>query len=308
MKKELLLMMAIFMAATSALFAQETVIYYPDFQYDNNKGFTKHNVTVGSGVDETKLWKRSSSKIPNANDLGYTREGSQTSISSTGYGANGTDYTPTLTYAVVDAVDLSAHAALAELKVTFFTMAQYGLGNFADFSVLVTDAYTGDPATTVWTDVTSKLDQIDDDINYDNDWTKSTLVLNDWKNATAFVMAFKYEVKNAGTVQKDAEQPNVDRPGTWRVSEVRFTGTDTPTSIGQATNDEAMFYPNPATEYITFKREVKQVELYNLGGKKVNVQLDGNSSLDVSSCLAGVYILKMELENGGAKSAKVIIK
>ncbi|MCT4646975.1 MAG: T9SS type A sorting domain-containing protein [Carboxylicivirga sp.] len=307
MKKELLLMMAIFMAASSALFAQETVIFYPNFQYDTGKGFTKHNLTIG--YKETDLWKRSSklSKMPTDVQLGYNRNDNATYLSCTGYGKDeGSTYTPTDTYAVVDPVNLSNLPQDQNFKVTFFTQAQYALGNNSEFSVLLTENYTGDPSTTVWTDVTNQLDQIDADVKYDSNWTKSTLNLNPWKTVSSLVLAFRYQVKKGGTVDKT--EPDFDRPGAWRVCEVRFTYSDTPTGLISIVSNTPKFYPNPATEYITFKREVKQVELYNLGGKKVNVQLDGNSSLDVSSCSAGVYILKMELENGGAKSAKVIIK
>lgn len=306
MKKHLLLLAVIVLAMANGAYAQETEIYYPTFQYDTNKGFTKHNITVGTGVDETKLWKRSTTKLPDANELGYIRSGAQTSLSTTGYGGNGSAYTPTLTFAVVDAVDLSIYSALAELKVTFFNQAQYALGNFSEFTVLATDAYSGDPTTTVWTDVTSRLDQLDQDVDYDGLWTKSTLILNDWKDATSFVLAFKYEVKNSGTVQNDVDLPNVDRPGLWRVCEVRFSGTDTPTAVEGIEIEGALFSPNPAASVINVHEKVTNLVIYNINGAQIKAVNNVNGTVDVSELQQGVYFLQMKLDSGVVKTAKMV--
>ncbi|MCG8579148.1 MAG: T9SS type A sorting domain-containing protein [Bacteroidales bacterium] len=226
MKKQLLLLTAIIMAISTNLIAQETVIYYPDFRYDNNRGFTKHNITVGSV--ESNLWSRSTnlSKMPTDAELGYTRNAEATSITAKGYAGVGDAYDVTDTYAVVDGVDLTAYPHHQDFQVTFFTLAEYALGNFSKFSVLVSDNYSGDPTTTAWTDVTNQLDQIDDDVNYNGKWTKSTLNLNQWRTATNLVLAFRYQVTASGVVDKT--EPGLDRPGAWRVCEVRFTTTAKP--------------------------------------------------------------------------------
>ena len=224
MKKVLLLFIVLIAAFLIKPVAQETVIYYPDFRYDNNRGFTKHNITVGAA--ESDLWSRTTnlSKMPSDEELGYTRNADATSISAKGYGAVGAAYGVTDTYAVVDGVDLSVYPQHQDFQLTFFNLAEYGLGNFAQFSVLISDNYTGDPTTTAWTDVTSQLDQIDDDVDYNGKWTKSTLNLNAWRSADNLVVAFRYQVTAGGVVDKETDVTlEVDRPGTWRVCEVRFT-------------------------------------------------------------------------------------
>ena len=218
MKKYLLINLVALLFISLNLKAQETEIYYPDLRYATEaRGFTIHNVTFESSI-EAELWKRSTSYIPAESELGYTRTGEQTSIAVKGYDA--TNYYATETYAVITSVDLSANSAINDYQVTFFNMAQYGKVNFAEFSVLITTNFTGDPTTTTWTDVTDQLDQLDDYVDYDSNWTKSTLSLNAWKGESAVVLAFKYKIANTGTVDS-----STDRPGIWRVAEVRFTQT-----------------------------------------------------------------------------------
>ncbi|TRX71898.1 T9SS type A sorting domain-containing protein [Carboxylicivirga sp. M1479] len=512
MKKQLLLITALFLAVVFKVSAQETVIFYPDFRYDSNRGFTKHNITVGSV--ESNLWSRTTNlaKLPEDAELGYTRNAEATSITAKGYDGVGDAYGVTDTYAVIDGVDLSAYPQHQDFQVTFFNLAEYGLANFSKFSVLISDNYTDDPTTTVWEDVTSQLDQIDDEVNYNGKWTKSTLNLNAWRGAANLVLAFRYQVLKAGVVDKETDvTPEVDRPGAWRVCEVRFTttakdltpvaewqfdnfnlfemvdvvstntqgwkrtenlrtdlvepqgedyksiqasavygngsekdvspteawtvlnavdftgyskaylsfwgisqykkGGDSELRIKMSTNytinqadqlgalsaatwvditdafnlDESLgydqtwvnsigevdvdplnpnisfafvytcsdtyadvngtnsslrastwkigdikasidpkatsiageaipesqaplFYPNPAQDYLMLRNDVQQVELFNLGGQKVNVNYNGGSRVDVSYCSPGVYLVRMVLDSKEVKSSKVIIK
>ncbi|TLX76031.1 T9SS type A sorting domain-containing protein [Labilibacter sediminis] len=218
MKKLLLIGCVALASIFTQVQAQETEIYYPDLRYATEaRGFTVHNVTVNPAV-ASEFWKRSLSGLPDVSELGYTRTGDQTVISAKGY--DGSNYYITESYAVINAVDLSTYSSIDDLKVTFFTKAQYGKVNFADFSVVITTAFTGDVTTTTWTDVTNQLDQIDDHVDYDGNWTKSTLDLNDYKGESAVVLAFKYTIDADGDV--DA---SLDRPGMWKVCEVRFTAT-----------------------------------------------------------------------------------
>lgn len=302
MKK--LLLFAFTSLFTTFTFAQETEIYNPSFKYDSGFGFTKKHIEIGAA--ESDLWKRGTSGLPTESELGYTPKENRTMLTCKGYGS--AEYGITDTYAVIDAVDLSAHASKKEIKVTFYTKAQYGLGNFSKLSVVATDNYTGDPTTTSWTDVTSQLDQIDDDVNYDSNWTKSTLILNDWKNSTAFVLAFRYQVTTAGKVDTEKDvTPEVDRPGLWRVCEVRFTSSDTPTAIDDISIDKAkLVFPNPATDKIQVAPEVVKVDLYNVNGSHLKQQFITTHTMDIAEYPAGIYILKLTLENGTVITNKLL--
>ena len=303
MKKLLLLTCASLIAGVT--FAQETEIFNPTFQYDTNKGFTKKHVTVG--LSEADLWKRGASGLPTEAELGYTPKENQTLLSSKGYGGVGVAYGITDTYSVVDGVDLSIHPQNQHFKLTFFNKAQYALGNFSVFSVLLTENYTGDPATTTWTDVTSQLDQIDDDVTYDSNWTKSTLNLNSWKSATNLVLAFRYQVTKPGVVDNVKDSPTIDRPGIWRVSEVRFSYSDTPTAIDDITIDKSkLVFPNPAQNNIHFANEVTVVDFYNMNGTHLKQHFLTSHTMDIAEYPAGIYLLKLTLKNGTVITNKLL--
>ncbi len=285
--------------------AQEVEIFYPTLQYDTGKGFTKKNITIGDV--ETDLWKRSTADLPTETALGYTRTGVQTIITSKAYGANGASYGITDTYAVIDAVDLSVYPTDQHFKLTFFNKAQYGLGNFSVFSVLLTENYTGDPTTTSWTNVTSQLDQIDDDVAYDANWTKSTLNLNNWKSATNLVVAFRYQVTKAGKVDNVKDSPTPDRPGLWRVCEVRFSHSDTPTALNELSIDKSkLVFPNPATDKIQFCPEITLVDIYNINGTHLKQQFLTSQTMDIAEYPAGIYLLKLTLKNGTVITNKLL--
>jgi len=239
--------------------------------------------------------------------LGYTPKANQTLLTAKGYGGVGAAYGITDTYSVVDGVDLSVYPQDQHFKVTFCNKAQYALGNFSVFTVLLTENYTGDPTTTTWTDVTSQLDQIDDDVTYDTKWTKSTLNLNSWKTASNLVIAFRYQVTAAGTVDNVKDSPTIDRPGIWRVSEVRFSHSDTPTAINDIDIDKSkLVYPNPATNRIHLSDEINKVEIYNINGSLQKKEILSSHTMDITEYPAGIYLLKLTLKNGTVVTNKLL--
>ncbi len=57
-------------------------------------------------------------------------------------------------------------------------------------------------------------------------------------------------------------------------------------------------YPNPASDKVYIKGErVSEVEMYSMDGKKLNVSLNGDQSVDVSHLPKGVYLLKLKIKN-----------
>lgn len=61
---------------------------------------------------------------------------------------------------------------------------------------------------------------------------------------------------------------------------------------------ELAVYPNPASDKVFIKGEkVSDAEIYSMEGKKLNVILDNNQSIDVSHLSKGVYLLKLKIKN-----------
>lgn len=60
---------------------------------------------------------------------------------------------------------------------------------------------------------------------------------------------------------------------------------------------ELAVYPNPASDKVFIKGEkVSDAEIYSMEGKKLNVILDNNQSIDVSHLSKGVYLLKLKIK------------
>ncbi|MEI7487782.1 MAG: T9SS type A sorting domain-containing protein [Chryseobacterium sp.] len=67
-------------------------------------------------------------------------------------------------------------------------------------------------------------------------------------------------------------------------------------------------YPNPATERVFIKGEkVSDVEMYSIDGRKLNVTLSSDQSINVSHLPKGVYIIKLKIKQQEI-TKKLIIK
>lgn len=72
--------------------------------------------------------------------------------------------------------------------------------------------------------------------------------------------------------------------------------------------NKSISFENPVTEklMITSKEEIKKIELYSLEGKFI--KLDNSNTIDTSSLLNGIYIMKVVFTNGDVLSEKIIKK
>ncbi|MCJ7933173.1 MAG: T9SS type A sorting domain-containing protein [Chryseobacterium sp.] len=62
--------------------------------------------------------------------------------------------------------------------------------------------------------------------------------------------------------------------------------------------NELAIYPNPASDKVYIKGEkVSEAELYSMDGRKLNVILNGDQSIDVSHLPKGIYLLKLKIKN-----------
>jgi hypothetical protein len=59
-----------------------------------------------------------------------------------------------------------------------------------------------------------------------------------------------------------------------------------------------VIYPNPVADKVYIRGEkVSEVEMYSMDGKKLNVNLSGDQSIEVSHLPKGVYLLKLKIKN-----------
>ena len=87
-------------------------------------------------------------------------------------------------------------------------------------------------------------------------------------------------------------------------------GSGTPCDLNNIDLDPSpiIINPNPAQNILNIqtKETIKQVFVYDLLGKKVNLTQVSNNTLDVSNLAQGMYILKMTVENDKSFSSKFI--
>ncbi|MCB9201801.1 MAG: T9SS type A sorting domain-containing protein [Flavobacteriales bacterium] len=67
--------------------------------------------------------------------------------------------------------------------------------------------------------------------------------------------------------------------------------------LRQAQNDVS-FFPNPASEKVTFNEEVQSVQIFNLSGQLLQTSIVNGTELNVSELAKGNYILKITTEKG----------
>ena len=64
------------------------------------------------------------------------------------------------------------------------------------------------------------------------------------------------------------------------------------------TDKQLVIYPNPASDKVYIKGEkVSEAEIYSMEGRKLNITLNGDQSINVSHLPKGVYLLKLKIKN-----------
>lgn len=80
-----------------------------------------------------------------------------------------------------------------------------------------------------------------------------------------------------------------------------YSGASTQNFLGTAeirSEKQLMIYPNPASDKVYIKGEkVSEAEMYSMDGRKLNISINRDQSVDVSHLPKGVYILKLKIKN-----------
>jgi glycosidase len=97
-------------------------------------------------------------------------------------------------------------------------------------------------------------------------------------------------------------------PGGFRVfgNQQPLLSTDNLNALG-----DVILYPNPSTGEFFVNLALNEVELYNMKGQLVKSfkgSFEANQAFDISNLNGGVYLVKIQDQNGYAKSIKLIIE
>lgn len=61
---------------------------------------------------------------------------------------------------------------------------------------------------------------------------------------------------------------------------------------------QLVIYPNPVSDKVYIKGEkVSEVEMYSMDGRKLNISINGDQSIDVAHLPKGIYVLKLKIKN-----------
>ncbi len=70
--------------------------------------------------------------------------------------------------------------------------------------------------------------------------------------------------------------------------------------------DEQLVFPNPALNFINLVSDVREVQIFNVGGNLVKKEQPNNNTVDISDLSAGIYLIKLSLDNNRIVTTKLI--
>ena len=80
-----------------------------------------------------------------------------------------------------------------------------------------------------------------------------------------------------------------------------YSDASTQSALGTAeikSEKQLVIYPNPVSDKVYIKGEkVSEAEMYSMDGRKVNISVNGDQSIDVSHLPKGIYLLKLKIKN-----------
>ncbi|WP_288436570.1 T9SS type A sorting domain-containing protein [uncultured Chryseobacterium sp.] len=80
-----------------------------------------------------------------------------------------------------------------------------------------------------------------------------------------------------------------------------YSDASTQDTLGTADityDQQLVIYPNPVSDKVYIRGEkVSEAEMYAMDGRKINISVNGDQSIDVSHVPKGVYILKLKIKN-----------
>lgn len=124
--------------------------------------------------------------------------------------------------------------------------------------------------------------------------------------------AFQFSIKNITYQDGEGFGKGTTTKGTFIIDRILFSSDGTLGTKAINKDDVSLaLYPNPATDVLNFKipnnKTIKQATVHSLLGQKV-LETKNTSQLDVRSLNIGMYILKLEMEDGTASTKRFMVK
>lgn len=301
------------------------IVFYEDFRYDNGaNGFTRHVVSDGGHTNTASIINRVSD-VPDLSDsngqfdpatnrpakrIPQGGANEQRAISTSGN--DGSTNFAVDAYAVFTSLNLTETNPLINASDTykyasFWTQRRYGNGDIATVSMLVTTAYTGDPATTTWTTLplhSGKFAETADGLSYVFGSVDLTPYANS-ANGSSVTLAFRYQGNSSAYSASN-------RNGTFYLSDLQFFVQSTPLSVSETISAEDFaIFPNPTNsvlniQFLNPSITVNKVHLIDISGKVIYSSKNADP-INVSGYSKGIYFLSIETKRGNIISKKIIV-
>lgn len=136
-----------------------------------------------------------------------------------------------------------------------------------------------------------------------------------WLQPSGNATSSDWEVTSAGTLGYESHLSN-DGGVTWQTinydNVFQILGECNSLGVDDESKSDFSYYPNPVKNTLTINAEknVKSIDIYNMTGQTVFNQklISNNSTFNISSLTAGIYMVKVVLENGQVETFKIIKK
>lgn len=305
--------------------ADYPIIYYEDFASEMGRGFSRMITNTGDHTDASNIFKRVND-VPDPEDTHQLFDptidrpertiprgatSNQRALSTVGNDASRNF--PLDAYAVFTTLDLTVDNPRISAEdrykyASFWTERRYGNGDIATVSILGSTSYTGDPATTTWTNlplVSGKLATTSDGLHY----VKGVVDLTDFANSpngATVTLALRYQGSSSA-------YSSSNRNGTFYFSDLQFFVQSSPLSVVSAliNNSDIQVYPNPVSTIlhmvISSSLQIEKITLVDISGKTMYYDRDIRS-IDLSRFSPGLYFLSFESKEGHVLTKKVMVK
>ena len=305
------------------------LIFFEDMRF-----YKAHPATPASGylatVTAATIVPAGNSTIPeagtDAGQLGYTRPannypaGDAIDSKSVKLTANNGSANHDMdVWLVVNSVDLSGYDSGSKY-FTFSTRTSFredGTTNLDDDNTIwyTTDFASGsDPTDGVtWTEIkTTTPVGSSASMGADGVWTTQSVDLSDITCGTEFEIEIRRQTSATGPTG-GAYDSGSNRNGTFWLSDLVYTGSTTKilSVSDKVLNDAVSVYPNPANSRLNinlsdFNINIKNVKLIDVTGKVI-YNNNNVETINVKNFSKGLYILKIQSNEGGIFSKKVVI-
>jgi len=123
-------------------------------------------------------------------------------------------------------------------------------------------------------------------------------------NTGADNVVFSFALQNDGKLLMGGNFTAYNQIGRNRI--VRIHTDESVLDVSDYKSQIISIYPNPATDFINFTKEISLLEVFSIEGKKMNIPYTFNSA-DLNALTSGIYVVK-GIENSGKSFTQKIIK